>query len=124
MDKKWQYRAAKKHLNSNIKYPDFAWTNVGSVEYLNAIDDIHAVYRKILEISKAAEGFHDKECPMCPERPNRNFKNIEIRWREITEITSRHQIQNWAIFALIVKYYHTLTSMGKDLHTDFQPTGK
>ncbi len=45
--KKKQFRAAKKHLNSNIKYPDFAWTDVGSEEYLNAIDDINDVYRKM-----------------------------------------------------------------------------
>ena len=37
--KKKQYRASHKRLNSNIKYPDFTWTDVGSEEYLNAIDD-------------------------------------------------------------------------------------
>ena len=67
--KKRQYRAAKKHLNSNIKYPDFTRTDVGSEEYLNAIDDINDMYRKMLEIGKAAEVFHDKECPRVVSIP-------------------------------------------------------
>ena len=77
--KKIQHRAAKNHLNSKIKYPDFAWTDVGSEEYLNAIGDINDLYRKMLEIGKAAEVFHDKECPMMSAKTKKNdFKNIEI----------------------------------------------
>jgi len=76
--KKRQYRAAKKHLNSNIKYPDFAWTDVGSEEYLNAIDDIDDMYRKMLEIGKAAEVFHDKKCPMMSAETKQEIQNIEI----------------------------------------------
>ena len=72
--KKKQYRAAKKHLNSNIKYPDFTWTDVGSEEYLNAIDDINDLYRKMLEIGKAAEVFHDKECPMMSAKTKQEFQ--------------------------------------------------
>ena len=72
--KKKQFRAAKKHLNSNIKYPDFTWTDVGSEEYLNAIDDINDLYRKMLEIGKAAEVFHDKECPMMSAKTKKEFQ--------------------------------------------------
>jgi len=72
--KKRQFRAAKKHLNSNIKYPDFTWTDVGSEEYLNAIDDINDVYMKMLEIGKAAEVFHDKECPMMSAKTKQDFQ--------------------------------------------------
>ena len=52
--KKRLNRASHKHLNSNIKYPDFMWTDVGSEEYLNAIDDINDLYRKMLKSGKAA----------------------------------------------------------------------
>ena len=120
--KKRLNRASHKHLNSNIKYPDFMWTDVGSEEYLNAIDDINDLYRKMLEIGKAAEVFHDKECPMMSAKTKKEFQKHRDSMRR--NYTSIHQNQNWAIFALTVKYYHTLTSMGEDLQADFQPTGK
>ena len=68
-----QYRAAHERLNSNIKCPDFTWVDVGSEEYLNAIDDINDLYRKMLKIGKAAEVFHDKECPMMSAKTKKEF---------------------------------------------------
>ena len=69
-----QYRAAHKHLKSHIKYPDFTWADVGSEEYLNAIDDINDVYRKMLKIGKAVEVFHDKKCPMMSAKSKKDFQ--------------------------------------------------
>ena len=54
----------QKQMNSNIKYPDFEWAVIGSKDFLDTIDDINDVYRKMLIIGKAAEVFHDKKCPM------------------------------------------------------------
>ena len=68
-----QYRAAHKRLNSNIKHPDFTWMDVRSEEYLNAIYDIIDVYRKMIEIGKAAEVCHDKEYPMMSAKTNIEF---------------------------------------------------
>ena len=69
----------------------------------------------MLKIGKAAEVFHDKECPMKSAKTKQEFQ----KHRDSMKRNYRN-----AIFVLTVKYYHTLTSMGEDLHTDFQPTGK
>ncbi len=50
------------------------WTDVGSEEYLNAIDAINDVYRKMLEIGKASEVFHDKECPVMSAKTKQDFQ--------------------------------------------------
>jgi hypothetical protein len=61
-------------MNSNIKYPDFEWYVIGSKDYLDAIYDINDVYRKMLRIGKAAEVFHDKNCPMMIAKTKKEFQ--------------------------------------------------
>ena len=41
---------------------------------MNAIDDINDLYRKMLEFGKAAEVFHDKECPMMSTKTKKEFQ--------------------------------------------------
>ena len=67
-------KAVQKRLNSNIKYPDFEWAVDGSKEYLDALNDINDMYRKMLRIGKATEAFHDKECPMLTAKTKKDFQ--------------------------------------------------
>ena len=117
--KKIQHRAAKKHLNSNIKYPDFTWTDVGSEEYLNAIDDINDLYRKMLEIGKAAEVFHDKECPMMSAKTKKEFQkhrdSMRRNYRNYLN-TPKSKLGNFCVDSEILPHPHK--------YGHFRPTGK
>ena len=60
-------RRARKHKNkmdSPVTYPEFKWAELGSNEYLKAIDEINDMYRKMMTIGKSKKVFHDKVCPM------------------------------------------------------------
>ncbi len=60
MNKTNRTREVQKRMNSNTKYPDFEWAVIEIRDYLDVINDINDVYRKMLRIGKAAEVFHDK----------------------------------------------------------------
>ena len=104
-----QYRAAHKRLNSNIKYPDFTLVDVGSEEYLNAIDDINDVYRKMLEIGKAEEVFHDKEFLMMSAKTKKEFdKHRETMKRNYQNYlkTPKSKLSNFCIDTGILPHPH------------------
>ena len=66
--KQWtKTRRARKHKNkmdSPVTYPEFKWAELGSNEYLKAIDEINDMCRKMITIVESKKVFHDKVCPM------------------------------------------------------------
>ena len=119
-----QYRAAHKRLNSNMKYPDFTWVDVRSEEYLNAIDDINDVYRKMHEIGKAVEVFHDKECPIMSAKTKQEFQkhrdSMRRNYRNYLK-TSKSKLGNFRVDSEILPHPH---KYGRGPTRRFQQKGK
>ena len=61
-----QARVHKNNMDSPVTYPRFKWAKFNSKEYLQAINEINDMYRKMIMIGKSREVFHDKVCPKVP----------------------------------------------------------
>jgi hypothetical protein len=72
----------RERLNSPITYPEFKWTELGSQEYLNAIDDINSVYKMILksgadssQVQEMLDAKSKKDFVRIRTNIRRNYKN-------------------------------------------------
>ena len=73
-------RRKKKHMDSEVNYPDIKWAILGSQEYLDAITAINKAYRKMLEIGKSQETFRQAKgdvLSMLTADSKINFKKAE-----------------------------------------------
>ena len=65
-----------------MTYPRFKWAKFNSKEYLQAINEINDMYRKMIMIGKSREVFHDKVCPMISAKTRNEFKTARNRIRD------------------------------------------
>ena len=75
-------RRARKHKNkmdSPVTCHKFKWAELGSNEYLKAIDEINDMYRKMITIGESKKVFHDKVCPMISAKTQDEFKRERRR---------------------------------------------
>ena len=81
--KQWtKTRLAKKYKNkmdAPVTYPEFKWAELGSNEYLKAIDEINDMCREMITIGESKKVFHDKACPMISAKTQDEFKREQKR---------------------------------------------
>ena len=60
-------------MNSKVCYPTFPWAELGSQDYIDAIERVNAAYRDMIAIGKGPEKFRDKVTPMLTATTKKEF---------------------------------------------------
>ena len=67
------YRKHQQFMNSDVAYPTFPWAELGSQEYIDAIERVNGAYRDMVAIGKGPQKFRDKITPMLTAKSKQEF---------------------------------------------------
>jgi len=90
-DRMRRFRKEKDDLDRVQPYPDFAWTELGSSEYRQAIVDINKAYRRMLRIGKAKEVFRESKKGLDYLLSTKTKDELYNELRNIRERFNRHR---------------------------------
>ena len=113
-------RKKAKQLNSRPNYPEFAWTELGTKEYWDAITDINDCYRNMLEIGKTKDTFRDAKegvATMLTAKTQDDFKKAK------TNVKKRYKTHMGAKKA-ILKNFRIKTELIPDPRKYYRYPGK